>query len=394
MYDPVVMRKEPIIQQVIEWAEINSGTSHQAGVARLAEAVLKAAEPLNADIQRFPLAPASQIDEQGELSYLSLTDLVRLQVRPHAPVQILLCGHLDTVYSEESPFQKCSFLPSGRLNGPGVADMKGGVAILFAALKELERSPNRNRIGWRVLLNPDEEIGSPGSAPFIQAEARSAHLALIFEPCLPSGKLVSSRKGSANLTLVARGVSAHVGRNPEEGRSAINGLIDALQEIRKLADEETLVNLGRIAGGRLVNQVADRAICRFNLRSNRLQDRVADLQKLVGQLDGRNDIRLSLHGEITRPPKPFDEKSRCLFEQIRGCGQELGIEIEWEPTGGVCDGNLVAAQGIPVVDTLGGRGGSLHTADEWLDPDSLMERTSLTALFLCKLASGEFSWPS
>lgn len=388
------MQKEPILQQVVEWAEINSGTSHQQGVERVAEAVLRAARPLKANLQRIPLLPICQIDELGEVTHLPLTDLVHLQLRPDAPIQLLLCGHLDTVYSQESPFQKCSLLPDGRLNGPGVADMKGGVAILLAALLDLESSPHKERIGWRVLLNPDEEVGSVSSAPVIQHEARHSHLGLIFEPCLPSGKLVSSRKGSANFTLVARGVPAHVGRNPEEGRSAINGLLDALQLIRQLANRETLLNLGRIAGGGPVNQVADLAICRLNLRGDRLEEQVDALQTIVRQLDGRNEIRLSLHGEITRPPKPFDKKSQLLFDQIRSCGKELGMEIEWEPSGGVCDGNLVAAQGIPVVDTLGGRGGCLHTPDEWLDPDSLMERAELTALFLRKLASGEIRCPS
>lgn len=382
------------IDQVIEWAEINSGTTHQEGVERMARALIPLFTSLGATLQRIPLPPLETLDGRGDPSLLPLTDLVRFSIRPDAPIQLLLCGHLDTVYPADSPFQHCSWLPNGMLNGPGVADMKGGLAILLSALQSLESSPQKERIGWRVLLNPDEEMGSLSSAPYLQQEARSAHLGLIFEPSLPSGHLVSGRKGSANFTLVAKGLSAHVGRNPEEGRSAINGLLDLLQVVRTLANQETLLNLGRIRGGEAVNQVADRATCQLNLRGYQLEEAASNLQTIVRELDGKNGIALSLHGSITRPPKPFDAKQRPLFEQIRQCGKELGIEIEWQESGGVCDGNLVAAQGIPVVDTLGARGGALHSPNEWLDPESLAERSQLTALFLEKLALGELPCPN
>jgi glutamate carboxypeptidase len=391
-----------MVSLVTRWANINSGTYHLAGLHHLSQGIQLAFASLNPEItEHLRLAPYKKIDSRGQPIEAPLGDALRFRKRPDALLRVFLCIHMDTVYPEDSLFQQTKLLEPNKLNGPGVTDAKGGIVIMLIALECLERfvgsgSPDirPGNIGWEVLLNPDEEIGSPGSRPFLMEAAKRNHLGLLFEPALPNGALASERKGSGNFTVVVRGRSAHAGRNPQDGRSAIVALAQIILALSDLPRQlpGLTVNVGQVEGGGALNMVPDLAIGRFNVRlpvhgvpSATVHEH---LERLVGSFN-REGIVVELHGGITSPPKVVDERAATLMEEVRTCGAELGLNLNFRPTGGTCDGNRLAAAGLPCVDSLGARGDQIHSPDEFLYLDSLAERAKLTALLLMKLAAGE-----
>ena len=148
---------------------------------------------------------------------------------------------MDTVFGEDHAFQKTRWLEDGVLNGPGVADMKGGLSVMLAALKAVEKSNSAERIGYEVVINSDEEVGSPASATLLAQAAAGKRAALTYEPAaLPDGTLAGARPGSGNFSFVVRGRSAHAGRNPEDGRNAI---VAASELALRLAMSKTLASV-------------------------------------------------------------------------------------------------------------------------------------------------------
>jgi len=375
--------------------EINSGTGNLAGLARMSAALQPALQRLGGDIRQIELPPRTTIDSQGQPRQSPLGNAVSVSKRPGAPHRVFLAIHMDTIYGLDSPFQTVTETSANRWCGPGVADAKGGLVVMLTALAALERSDLTNQIGWEMLINPDEEIGSPGSAPLFAQAARRNHLGLVFEPALPDGNLVSSRKGSWSAALVVRGKSAHVGRDITAGRNAIQALAAAITAIANLQDlpRGIIVNVGKIEGGGPTNVVPDLAICRFNVRTDAIADyqMVADrLQQIVENLTA-DGISAELHWTSACPPKPMDDATARLFDAVADCGKDLGLNLSCRPTGGVCDGNRLAAAGLPTIDTMGVRGGDLHSSSEYVLLDSLVERASLSAMLLLKIAGGEIA---
>lgn len=383
--------KDKMLSLLIQWAEINSGSDNLEGLHKMLAVLKQAFSCLNADIQEITLPPRILIDRQGTTTQIPSGSVLFLKKHPKAPIQILLGGHYDTVYSPSSAFQKTQ-RTRDILIGPGVADMKGGLVIMLHALKALEESDLAGKIGWEVVLNPDEEIGSPSSSDFIADRAKGKLLGLIFEPAYSDGKLVSSRKGSANYTLIVRGRAAHAGRDFHEGRSAISALARFIVKADRLTQLEqgTTLNFGHIEGGITSNIVADLAICKLNVRVSEESMKLIhnNLEKLVQEANQEDGISMTLWETSSRDPKPFDKKSEILFDAMKVCGAELGLALDWQPSGGVSDGNILASVGIPCIDTLGAVGGKIHTHDEYILIPSLEERTSLASLFLKKLAMG------
>jgi glutamate carboxypeptidase len=313
-----------------------------------------------------------------------------LSVRPDAPLQLLFTGHMDTVFAVDHPFQAVRWLDDATLNGPGVADMKGGIAVMLAALKAFEASDLASRVGYDVLINSDEEVGSPGSAALIAELAQGKRAALTYEPsALPDGTLAGARPGSGNFSFVIRGRSAHAGRNPEDGRNAV---VAAAELALRLAMSKTpglSINPARIDGGSPNNVVPDLAILRVNMRPRTGDDQEIAQRLIAKALDEtakQNDVYIEAHGGFARPPKPMTGEAEVLFQMVRKAGADLGQTIAWQPSGGVCDGNNIAACGVPVVDTMGVRGGKIHSEEEYLIVDSLKERAALSALTIARLA--------
>jgi glutamate carboxypeptidase len=367
-----------MLADIIAWASINSGSGNRAGLAAMADQMAAAFAPLGGTITRHPPADAAARGEN-----------IHVSCRPQAPLRVLLTGHMDTVFAPDHPFQACRWRDADTLNGPGVADMKGGIAVMKAALTALEDSPFAAAIGWEVVLNSDEEIGSPGSAPLLAQAAARCHLGLTFEPALSDGTLAGARPGSGNFAAHITGRAAHAGRNPRDGRNAVLAAADLALRLAALGDEALAVNPARIDGGGPTNIVPDAAVLHWNMRP---RDAAAQMRARTGidaavaAVAATHDVGICVHGGFTRPPKPLDAQQLRLFELVRACGTALGLRLGWRDTGGVCDGNNLAATGLAVVDTMGVRGGAIHSGDEFLCADSLEERARLAALVLMRVA--------
>ena len=382
---------EPMLDQVLEWSAVNSGSRNLVGLERIAGLLADAFSALRGDVALVPPAKVEIVDTSGKTAEVEHGKHLHLTVRPNAPVQLLLTGHMDTVYGVEHEFQETRWIEDGVLNGPGVADMKGGLAVMLAALKAVEHSALAERIGYEVVIDSDEEVGSPSSAALLTDAAQGKRAALTYEPAaLPDGTLAAARPGSGNFSFVVRGRSAHAGRNPEEGRNAI---VAASELALRLAMSKTpglSINPAKIDGGGPNNVVPDLAILRVNLRPRTTDDQEIAARLIAKALDetaAAHDVFIEAHGGFGRPPKPVTEEAEALFKLVSQAGADLGQEIGWQPSGGVCDGNNIAACGVPVVDTMGVRGGKIHSAEEYLIVESLTERAALSALTILRLAA-------
>ncbi len=383
---------EPMLDQVLAWAAINSGSRNLSGLGRMAQVLGEAFAALPGEMTMAEAAAVEAVDPSGRRFALEHGRNLHLTVRPHAPLQLLFTGHMDTVYAADHDFQQTRWLEDGILNGPGVADMKGGIAVMLAALKAVEASAAAGAIGYEVVINSDEEVGSLGSAALIAQAARGKRAALTYEPsALPDGTLAGARPGSANFSLVVRGRSAHAGRNPEDGRNAILAAADLALRLERAKRDGLSVNPARIDGGGPTNVVPELAVLRVNLRP-RDPGLEAEARRLIDEavaaVSIERDVTIEVHGGLGRPAKPMTRDMERLFELVRAAGSDLGQAIDWQASGGVCDGNNIAACGVPVVDTMGVRGGKIHSSEEYLIADSLAERAALSALTILRIADG------
>lgn len=383
----------PMLDRVMAWSAINTGTRNLTGLAQQAALLGEAFAALPGEVTLEPAAPVEAMGADGTARAIAHGDHLVLRVRPQANRRYILTGHMDTVFPADDAFQAPRWLDETTLNGPGVADMKGGIAVMLAALAAFETSPAAAGIGYDVLINADEETGSLSSAPLIARLAAGKAAALTYEPsALPDGTLAGARAGSGNYSLVIRGRSAHAGRNPQDGRNAIVAAADAVLALKALESAGISVNPARIEGGSANNVVPDLAIVRFNIRPREVAEAerfAAALPGLTAAIATRHDVHIHVHGGISRPPKPLTPEAEDLFGLVRTCGAALGQAIGWQSSGGVCDGNNIAACGVPVVDTMGVRGGAIHSHDEYLIVPSLAERAALSALVLHRLSGGE-----
>jgi glutamate carboxypeptidase len=382
----------PTLERTIAWASINSGTANLAGLAEVAARLADAFAALPGTVALVDPAAVTAVDREGRVVDLPHGRHLRVTVRPEAPVQLLLTGHMDTVYPVDHPFQSVVLRGDGTLHGPGTADMKGGLAIMLAALETWEARADADRLGYDVMINSDEETGSLSSAALIAEVARGKHAALTYEPALVGGGLAGARGGSGNFAILVRGRAAHAGRNPGDGR---NALVAASEIAVRLAEAGPgfSVNPSRIDGGGPGNVVPDLAILRVNFRpqSREAQEQAqALLDRTVAAVATAREVSIEVHGGFNRPPKPVDAGAERLFAAVEDAGRDLGLTLTRTATGGVCDGNLIAAAGVPVVDTMGARGGAIHSADEFLVVDSLAERAALSALTIARIVEGRW----
>ena len=381
----------PMLSQVEAWAAVNSGSRNLDGLAKVAGLIGDAFSALPGTIERVAAPPVEAVDAAGKAFDLAHGNHVHLTVRPQAPLQLLFTGHMDTVFAADHPFQALHWIEPGKvLGGPGVADMKGGIAVMLAALQAVEASPGASAIGYEVVLNSDEEVGSLASAALLTQAAQGKRAALTYEPsALPDGTFAGARPGSGNFSFTVRGKSAHAGRNPEDGRNALLAAADLALRLSKSVGPGLSINPAKIDGGGPNNVVPDLAILRVNLRPATIADQARArslIEAAVVAVTAERDVAIDLHGHFARPPKPMTPELEALFGVVRDAGADLGQPVRWQPSGGVCDGNNIAACGVPVVDTMGVRGGSIHSMEEFLIVESLNERAALSALTILRLA--------
>ncbi|WP_412071317.1 hydrolase [Qipengyuania sp. SS22] len=384
---------DTMLGQVQDWTAINTGTANLDGLARMAGVLADAFSTLPGEIELVEPATVTAISAEGHEFEKPHGRHMVLRVRPEAERRFVLTGHMDTVFPVDHPFQNTVWLDDETINGPGTADMKGGLNVILHSLMTFEGIDGSQRVGYDVMINSDEETGSLASRALIEDLARGKYAALTYEPsALPDGTLAHARGGTGNYSITFTGRSAHAGRNPQGGRNAIVAASDLVLRIKALEAEDITVNPAKIEGGSANNVVPDLAVLRFNIRP-KSTDAMArfegDLEALITKVAAQHDVGVHRHGGVTRPPKPVDAKAQRLFDLVKACGAELGQEIGWKSTGGVCDGNNIAATGVPVVDTLGVRGGAIHSPDEFMIVPSLRERAALSALVLAKLSTGD-----
>lgn len=391
-------KRGEMVARLREWCAINTGSMNLEGLAAMHGALADAFAPLGADIESVPSRLQEIVTPKGETTTRQLGDCLRIVKRPQAPVRVLLAGHMDTVFAADHAFQSDRLMDADTMNAPGGADMKGGILIMLYALMAVERSRFADRIGYEVLLNADEEIGSPGSAAHLLDAARRAQFAMVYEPAMADGTLAGARKGSGNFSAIFSGRAAHAGRDHTAGRNAIVAAAEFMTALDSLSGTRPglTVNVAKLDGGGPNNVVPDKAVVRFNARVEKSDDAdwfMGEARRLIAATNAREGYGAHLHGNFARPPKPMTPALEAFFRALKDCGVELGLDIGWKATGGVCDGNNIAAAGIPVIDTLGARGGDIHSSNEFVKLDSLEERARLSALLLLRVAAGDIPNP-
>ncbi|MBT8240259.1 MAG: M20/M25/M40 family metallo-hydrolase, partial [Acidimicrobiia bacterium] len=289
------------------------------------------------------------------------------------------------VFPEDHTFQ--TVIQEGRrLHGPGVADCKGGLVIAMEILYQIEHSDLADRVGWEFLAVPDEEVGSSGSKSLFADSAAAASIGLGFEPALPSGGVAGARKGTVTGHLVVHGAAAHVGRAHHEGRSAILALSELIVRLEALnVHDGVTVNCGAVSGGGPLNVVPDLAIGSFNMRVEAAEHQRFVIDQFEAAV-AECPLRVDLVWGPVRPPKVRTVELDRMLESLVSSATDLGLELPVEDTGGCCDGNDLAAEGLVNVDSLGIRGGAIHSAGEFAEIDSIPERVALVTELVNRMA--------
>ncbi|SFL99217.1 glutamate carboxypeptidase [Paenibacillus sp. 1_12] len=303
--------------------------------------------------------------------------------------KILLVGHYDTVWPLGEAARRPFHVENGRAYGPGVYDMKAGLLQAIFAIKALQDAgqfPADKKIV--LLMNSDEELGSPSSREWIEEQAREAEAAFILEPPMePSGALKTARKGSGRYQLVVRGISAHAGVDPQSGVSAIEEMAIQIQRLHALTDfsRGTTVNVGVVHGGIGRNVVADFAEAEIDVRVASSEEAVRLEKSLEGFSAALPGAQVELTGGMKRPPMEPTEASHSLFRLAKDIAQlTYSYPLEEKHTGGVSDGNFTASIGTPTLDGLGSRGDHAHSPDEYVRIDEIPFRTALLAELMAR----------
>ncbi|MGE6699204.1 hydrolase [Hyphomonas sp. NPDC076900] len=382
-----------MIARTRAWSSVNTGSYNIPGLKTLAPMLADAFSALEADVRLVEGPGFDNVGADGRVVQMHTGPIIKVSSRPAAPIQVVLSGHYDTVFPPGT-FETIRDLGNGQINGPGMADMKGGLSLMLEALKTFESGPFKDRLGYQIVITPDEEIGNFASSAALTEAARSgAHIGMTYEPAMETGAMSGGRKGSAVFDIVLHGRAAHAGRAKEEGRSAIEAaaeLVLGLEALNGQRDGVTF-NVGAIEGGSPVNIVPDLAVVRFGARAPDAEASAwatREVERLFARASARDGIHGHLHGGFYRPPKPRNAAQQALFDAIHATGQAIGLELEFVDTGGVCEGNNIFAAGVPNVDTLGVRGGRIHSDEEFVIIDSFAERATLSALILNRLADG------
>jgi glutamate carboxypeptidase len=369
-------RESEMIELTRELVECESPTGDQAAVDRFGELMADTLTPLGA-VRRLP----------GGVYGKHLVCDVRLPGR-RKPGRILALGHSDTVWPAGTlrtmPFRS----EEGRLWGPGVLDMKGGIVLfVFAAraLRELE-IPVAARV--RLQLNSDEEVGSPSSRALTEKNAVESTAVLVLEPGTGlTGRLKTARKGVGEFRILVRGKASHAGVDFEAGASATLELARQIDRIYTFNDRERgiTVNPGVISGGTRSNVVAAEALAEIDVRVVRATDAsiLGKMFRALRPYDARCSIEVS--GGLNRPPMPRSRATVTLFRTAQRLARELGVELEESLSGGGSDGNFTAAMGVPTLDGLGAVGEGAHAANESILIDRMSDRTALIAKLLAGL---------
>ena len=316
-----------------------------------------------------------------------------------AGARVLICCHLDTVFNPAGGFREMTIAEDGETAvGPGVVDMKGGILTTINALEVLHELGAKTP--WTLVLTSDEETGSYCSERVMREEAAGHDIGLATEPALPGGELAVERVGAGQFLVETTGRSAHVGRNFTDGVSAVTALAEALVAISKMPDPARglVVSVGPLKGGDATNAVPDVAAGWGNARFP-TKEIGAEIIGMLEALEREENLDAGVAGvrvrhSFQRPAKPLTGPTKTLALIARRAAEDLGQRLPFASTGGVCDGNILQDAGLPTIDTLGVRGGGLHTTGEWIELRSLPERAQLMGVLLARLAESGLGAPA
>jgi glutamate carboxypeptidase len=307
---------------------------------------------------------------------------------PGDGTRVLLLGHFDTVWPSGRILHQPLEERDGRLFGPGVFDMKAGLAIGAAAMRVMTAGVAKDaRPAVTLLATSDEETGSATSRALIEELARESAAVLVLEPALAGGGLKTSRKGVGEFEITATGVSSHAGVDPAAGASAVHEIASQVAAVQALADPARglTVNVGVIEGGTRANVVAERARAVVDVRISRLED-AARVDRAFRSLAARNPrVSLAVTGGVNRPPMERGPGVARLYALAQDVARGLGREVTEGGTGGGSDGNFSAALGVPTLDGLGAIGDGAHARHEHVVIEELAPRTALVAGLLARL---------
>ena len=367
-------REKEQLDFLIRLCEVNSHTFNKKGVDQVSSLVYDQLEGM------FPFHRVVENSETGN------HHIFKTQNQGKA---IYLLGHTDTVFPPDHLFQKCT-VQGEWLNGPGTADMKGGLAVIVYALHALKLAGGLENLKVALILGADEENGAVTSRRIYEEERENASLCLVAECAGEKGEIVVSRNGKAGGRLKCRGRDRHVGSSEEERASAI------LEIAHKVIAFESLnalysgvrVNIGRIEGGLGSGTIPGSASFLFDIRWKD-EEHFAPLLEKVQKIASKSENPLcSSHLDFLnhRPAMPLTEKTEALLPGLKNAADELGQEVEFEHRRGTSDANFFGAFGVPTLDGFGPIGIKDHTPEERILISTLRERTALLALFLHNLA--------
>ena len=390
----IAARHQAMVDELAAWVAIPTGRGFAPGLHRQRSMLAARLRGLGAVTHDAPCAARPEWLEPGDgggaAGGAAPEDRVDVLVGHHAAgagPRILLSGHFDTVHDPHGAFRELKDAGNGRATGPGCADMKGGLVVALTALEALRAAGIA--FPWSFVLTPDEETGSFGSAAELARLAGQHDVGFVFEPAGEGGTLITERMGAGQFRIDAFGRTAHAGRDYAKGVSAVRALCRAVLDAEAAGDGTArIVNVGPLQGGALTNAVPDHAAAWGNVRFAAPADE-ASLAAALDALDrgAEGEVpRVRVRRAFNRPAKPCTDAVRALAGRVAEASRDLGRELPFGRTGGVCDGNLLQAAGLPCVDTLGVRGGNLHREDEFVEIASLVERAQLAAVVLLRTA--------
>lgn len=357
---------------------IDCGSGNISGVNQISEILREKFEGLEGDYD-------VEVIEQTECG----NHLV-ISKKGNIPGKIMMIGHMDTVYPEGTVARRPLRIEGNRAYGPGVNDMKAGIVSIYFALKELYRVVGNETKTIQIIFNADEEISSIYSRALIERNAKDADYALILEPGKANHSVVTGRKGIGKYKLKINGKAAHAGVNPRDGANAI---VEMAHKVMKLSaqtnfDLGTTVNVGTIRGGTTPNTVAEECEAMIDIRiTNGAEGERIDriIREITDEVYVAGTVT-TLEGGIKRPPMEQTSENLGLYQRAEKLAKQLGFDLPAIYTGGGSDGNFTSALGIPTLDGLGPVGGASHSEDEYLELETITQRTTLLAMLLMDLS--------
>lgn len=353
------------------------GSGNKAGVDSVGQDIRRFLEPLGFMV-RF-----HEYEKAGNMLVAEYGDMTKPFV--------ILTGHMDTVFADGTAAERPFTVQDGRVTGPGVLDMKGGITVMLYAVKTLLES-GWNRYPLKIILAGDEEVGHGWSdaAQDYRKEARGALMAFNYETGFIDNGIVLERKGCAQYRFDFHGVGAHAGNNPEDGRSAVKELCHKALDMEALTDmaEGTTVNVGVIAGGTVPNAIPENAWCRVDVRFRTMAgiERVEKALKEITDKVYIDQVQTTCRCEVKMGAMERLASSEELFDKANQIAREAGLpEMKAIAVGGGSDSAYITAEGVPALCAMGVKGQFNHTVREWAEESSLTERTKLSAALLMKL---------